>query len=86
MDQVILAYLVGINVLTFLTFVWDKSKAKRGQWRVKESVLLGLCFAGGSLGGFIAMQTVRHKTRKPLFKFGVPLLFVLNCVVFGFLL
>lgn len=81
-----LTYIVVVNVLTFFVFAWDKSKAVHGQWRVKESVLLGLCFAGGSLGGFIAMQTVRHKTRKPLFKFGVPLLFVINCVVFGFLL
>ena len=58
-------YIVGsISLLTFLLYALDKWKAVQGAWRIPEKVLLGLSFFGGAAGGYLAMQIVRHKTRK----------------------
>jgi uncharacterized membrane protein YsdA (DUF1294 family) len=41
---------------------------------VSERTLLGLALCFGALGALVAMRAVRHKTQKPRFRFGVPLL------------
>jgi uncharacterized membrane protein YsdA (DUF1294 family) len=71
-------YLLAINVLTFIVYGVDKWKARRGRWRVPEAMLLGLAALGGSVGAWLAMQFFRHKTQKKKFRYGVPLLFVLQ--------
>ena len=42
--------LVGINVLTFIVYGWDKWKAKHGKWRISEATLLMLAVVGGTIG------------------------------------
>jgi uncharacterized membrane protein YsdA (DUF1294 family) len=59
-----LAYIATISLLTFFVYAVDKQKAKKQAWRIPEKVLLGLSFFGGALGGYLAMNIVRHKTRK----------------------
>ena len=71
-------YLLVVNVLTFVVYGIDKWKARRGRWRVPEATLLVLAAAGGSLGAWVAMQLFRHKTQKKKFRYGVPVLFVLQ--------
>jgi uncharacterized membrane protein YsdA (DUF1294 family) len=44
-------YTVGINVLTFVLFKIDKSRAAAGQWRISEATLLLAVLLGGSVGG-----------------------------------
>lgn len=57
-----------VNVTTYCVYWWDKEAAKEGAWRVRESTLLWLAFAGGSLGALTAQQVLRHKTRKQPFR------------------
>ena len=75
-------YLLAINVVTFAVYGIDKFKAKRGMWRIKEATLLGLAVAGGSIGAILGMYLFRHKTKKPLFTIGVPLIIVVHAVLF----
>ena len=67
-------YLVCVNVLAFAAFGVDKARAQRGAWRISEKALMLLAAAGGGIGAFAGMQAFRHKTRKPLFRYGVPAL------------
>lgn len=62
------AYLIIINYIAFSMFAFDKEKAQKKGRRVSEKNLLTLCFMGGSLGAWIAMSKLRHKTSKKSFK------------------
>ena len=55
--------LLAVSAVAFLLYAIDKSRAKRGAWRIKESLLLGIGFFGGAAGALIAMRAVRHKTK-----------------------
>ena len=57
------AALAVISVLAYCFYAADKKKAKKGKWRIPEATLLGLSFFGGAIGGYLAMQTLRHKTK-----------------------
>ena len=61
--------LAAVSVFTFFTYAVDKWKAKREAWRISERTLLLLSFFGGAAGGYLAMNMVRHKTRKWYFHF-----------------
>ncbi|MDP0561987.1 MAG: DUF1294 domain-containing protein [Candidatus Endonucleobacter sp. (ex Gigantidas childressi)] len=55
------------SLLTFLIYAIDKSAAKRGGWRIKESTLHVLSLIGGWPGAAIAQQKLRHKSKKDSF-------------------
>jgi uncharacterized membrane protein YsdA (DUF1294 family) len=59
---------IGINVIAFLAFGWDKRQAERDGSRIAERTLIGLALFGGALGALIGQQVFRHKTRKQPFR------------------
>ena len=64
---VIVAYIVGLGLITFVIYGYDKLQARRGGRRVPERTLLLLALAGGALGGWAGMLIWRHKTRHASF-------------------
>ena len=52
-----------ISIVAFAAYGLDKRKAKKGVWRTKEAVLLGLGFCGGAVGALLGMKVFRHKTK-----------------------
>ena len=70
-----------INIITFLAYGLDKLKAVKNWWRIPEWVLLGLAVAGGAVGAYLGMLVFRHKTLKPLFRFGVPVMIIVHAIV-----
>ena len=76
--NILTIYLVTINIFTFIVFWHDKRMAVKNIWRIPESILLVLAGAGGSVGALIGMYTFRHKTRKPKFKYGIPVIIILQ--------
>lgn len=61
------AYLMVINLATFVSFATDKHRARTNGRRTPERTLLMLSAAGGSPAAFLAQQILRHKTRKQPF-------------------
>lgn len=74
MIELLAWWLAAVNVVTFCAYGLDKRKAQKHRFRVRESVLLGMCAVGGAVGGLLAMYVFRHKTRKKIFSIGVPLM------------
>ena len=58
----LVAYVLGLGLITFLTYGYDKLQAKRDGRRVTETALLVLAVIGGALGGWAGMLIWRHKT------------------------
>ena len=83
---VLFIYLAVINVVTFFVFIWDKRQAIKGNSRVRELILFVLAFAGGALGGIVAMIVARHKIRKQAFAIGLPLILLAHLVIIVFLI
>ena len=78
-------YLLVVTAVTFAVYGWDKLCAKRGMWRVPEKILLLLAFLGGSVGAMAAMAIFRHKTLHLKFRYGVPLILILQLIVLIYL-
>ena len=77
-EQLILIYLVAINVVTFFMYGIDKWKAKRSKWRISEATLLGMAVIGGSIGAWLGMRVWHHKTMHKKFQLGIPLIIVVQ--------
>ena len=75
-------YLAVINVIAVIVTVHDKNAAQCGAWRVKERTLMLIAALGGAPAMYLTMLTIRHKTRKPLFMIGIPVIFILELVLF----
>ena len=74
----ILIYLLIINVVTSIVYGIDKYKAKHAKWRISEATLLLLAAIGGSIGAWCGMKVWHHKTMHKKFKYGVPVIFILQ--------
>jgi len=77
----ILAWLVALNIITFLTLSYDKSIVGSETMRVPERVLLWLAVAGGTLGAFTAMRLFRHKLAKKNFRLQIAFIGVVQIVL-----
>lgn len=79
--QYLKLYLLLINAAGFVLMLADKHLARKRAIRIPEATLMGMAILGGSLGVLLGMYTARHKTRKPRFFIGVPVIFVLQIIV-----
>lgn len=77
-----LIYLVIINIISFIVYGIDKWKAQRKRWRISEKMLFLLAIIGGSLGALAGMYTFHHKTLHKKFVLGVPLILVIQVIIF----
>lgn len=75
------AYLVVANLVSFLLFGWDKSRARRGARRIPERTLLWSAALSGTVGAWLAMRVFRHKTVKASFRRGMVLATVADAAV-----
>lgn len=73
-----LAYLFLVNIIGFAAMGMDKSRARRGAWRIREQTLFLWAVLGGSVGSILGMAAFHHKTKHWYFKFGMPLILLLQ--------
>ncbi|WP_400242724.1 DUF1294 domain-containing protein [Niallia sp. JL1B1071] len=71
-------YLVLINILGYLFMRIDKKRAIKHQYRISERTLWTIAILFGALGLYIGMKTFRHKTKHATFKYGLPVLTLLE--------
>ena len=81
MDRVIVIYAAAINIAAFAAYGIDKQKAKRNNWRTPERVLIMLAVIGGSIGSLAGMIVFRHKTKKPKFYVGIPVILLIQIIL-----
>jgi predicted MPP superfamily phosphohydrolase len=79
-------YIAAVSLLAVILTIYDKNAAKKNAWRVKERTLLLVSAFGGSAAMLIAMLTVRHKTQRKKFMFGIPLILTIQIAIIVFAL
>ena len=77
----IAVYLVIVNCVGFAAMGIDKSKAKRGAWRIPEKTLFLLSIIGGSVGTWLGMYAFHHKTKHWYFVVGMPLILAIQIII-----
>lgn len=82
-DRVLLVYSVLIGSIAVIVTCVDKRAAVRHRRRVPEATLLLLAALGGSLPMLVTMCRIRHKTRKPKFMVGIPLILLAQLLLVG---
>ena len=86
MMNIILYYLLAVNIATFFLYGIDKYKAKKGRWRISEATLLMMAVIGGSIGAWAGMRLWHHKTMHKKFKYGIPIRIILQVALAVYLL
>ena len=82
MTNIILYYLLAVNIATFLLYGIDKYKAKKGKRRISEATLMTMAAIGGSIGAWAGMRLWHHKTMHKKFKHGIPVIMIMQvCLV-----
>lgn len=81
MEIAFVVYRVVISLISFIIVGIDKSKSKKGDWRVREATLLTLAFLGGAIGVLFGMVFFNHKTKKQKFYIGIPVIYILNRIM-----
>ncbi len=76
--QIIIIYIIGINVITFFYFGFDKLRSRLGEQRVSEKTLWLLSLIGGSVGALLGMKFFRHKTKKLSFQAGMAMVVMIQ--------
>ena len=84
--KILIIYSVIINFVSFAAFAVDKINACEGRSRIRIITLLGIAFAGGSIGAILGMYIFRHKTRVDYFTVEVPLIMIMQAVVIFYLM
>ena len=77
-SELILIYILLINLIAFYFYWNDKRRAKINKWRIPENTLLLIALIGGSIGALLGMKVFRHKTKHWKFKICVPLSIILH--------
>ena len=85
-SPIVFIALAAMNALTFALYGIDKSRARRGAWRIRESTLLGTAACFGALGALLGMYVFHHKTKHRAFALGVPALLLVQTVLLAALL
>jgi uncharacterized membrane protein YsdA (DUF1294 family) len=79
--RIFLVFYAIMTLVTFIMYGVDKSKAKKGRWRIPEKTLLLFAACFGGLGAFLGMRIFRHKTKHTSFKIIVPMCMILQFII-----
>lgn len=84
--KILIVYFVILNLLGFAAMGSDKKRAIRGAWRISEASLFLTALLGGALGCTLGMHYFHHKTKHWYFRYGMPLILLLQAVFLYLLL
>lgn len=82
--QLVIAWLIAVNVLALLMFGLDKLFAIQGWRRIRERTLFFLVLIGGGVGALLGMHLFRHKTRKLSFQIVIALILLVQLGLLAF--
>ena len=88
--MILAVYLIIINAFAVHQTKRDKAlsnipKDSPNYWRIPEAQLLLISAVGGSVGMYLTMKKIRHKTQHPKFMIGIPAIMILQAALVIFM-
>lgn len=77
-SYILIGMLVIMNLIGYMSMWSDKRRAIKKQYRISEKTLFTIALLGGSLGSILGMNQFRHKTKHWYFKYGMPLILIMQ--------
>lgn len=80
-------YLIGINIIGFLVYAYDKLQAVRTNKnvsRVSEKALLSITFVGATIGAIVSMILFNHKIKKLSFMIKFIIVVLVQIIILYF--
>ena len=75
---ILIIYCLVINFIGIASMASDKIRAMEHRFRIPEAVLFTIAIIGGSIGAIAGMLLFHHKVRKAAFRFGLPLILIIQ--------
>ena len=85
-SAIIIGILVVMNLIGYISMWSDKRRAITGKYRISEKTLFIIALLGGSIGSILGMNQFRHKTKHWYFKYGMPLILMIQIILLGFII
>ena len=85
LTYMIIGLIIIMNAAGFFIMGADKKRAKKNLYRISESTLWNVALLGGAIGAAAGMKHYRHKTKHAQFKYGLPLLAVIEAGIFVYI-
>ena len=82
----LLGLYLGVSLITYRFYAWDKSAAQNNRRRTPEVTLHWLALIGGWPGALIAQQHLRHKSKKRSFRVAYWMTVLLNIAALMYIL
>ena len=79
--QLIVIYIIAVNIISFIVMGMDKRRAQKRAWRIPDSTLFVLAIIGGSIGSILGMHLFHHKTRHWYFLYGMPAILIVQILL-----
>ena len=80
--KIINIYIITINTIAFTLMGIDKYKAIKNKMRISEYSLITTSIFGGASGTLLGMIIFRHKIRKLKFLTIIPLLIIIQIILY----
>lgn len=83
---IVCAFYLSVSTISYIVYAFDKQAMLHGGWRIPEITFHLLNIAGGWIGALIAQSVMQHKYHDIGFKLLFWLSFMMNILLFAWLL
>ena len=80
MNNLILRYIIFINIISLTLMLIDKKKALKNKWRITENTFVFLSILMGGLGIILGKELFHHKIHKFKFKYVIPFITIIQFI------
>lgn len=85
-SYILIGILVIMNLIGYMSMWSDKRRAIKNKYRISEKTLFTIALLGGSLGSILGMNQFRHKTKHWYFKYGMPLILIMQIALISLIM
>jgi len=78
----VIAWVFCFTMIGTIMMIRDKQRARQGRHRIPESRLMWMAVLGGAWLMWITMLLVHHKTHRKKFMIGLPIITLIQVVLF----